>query len=433
MKILIKNIRVINPASKKDEIADILIDGDKISKIAKSVRAGSKPAHMDRVIDGTGKIAMPALIDMHVHARQPGREDKETIASAAAAAAKGGIGTILTMPNTEPAIDSAAAVKNLNTIIKREARARVFVAGAITRQRAGKKLTDFARLKKSGAIALSDDGSSIADKKLMLEAFKKSKKANILISCHSEDEALSARGVVNSGIISTRMGLRGISRESEYKCIARDIELAKKAGTRVHIAHVSCRESVEIISRAKKQGAEVTAETAPHYFALTEEAVLGFDTNMKMNPPLRGKEDRDAVIEGLRDGTIDVIASDHAPHTDAEKDIEFDRAAFGVIGLETELSLAITELVDKNVLDWMGLAGKMAYNPAKILGLDQGRLATGARADIVIISPDKSWALKKEDIISKSKNSCFLGKKLKGVVEYTIFNGEIIYQNGIRS
>jgi dihydroorotase len=262
----------------------------------------------------------------------------------------------------------------------------------------------------------------------MLEALKLAKEENILVICHSEDKSLSGNGVVSLGFTSTRMGLRGISKESEYKRVQRDIELAEKLDASVHIAHVSCAESVEIIACAKKKGVKVSCETAPHYFALSEEAVLGYDTNRKMNPPLRGKSDVTAIQQGLKDGTIDAIASDHAPHTENEKEIEFERAEFGVIGLETILAVSITELVNKDILGWTDLVKKLALNPAKILGIGKGTLSIGAEADLIVVSADKEWVVKKEELISKSKNCAFLGKKLTGVVECTICHGKIAYK-----
>ncbi len=423
MKLLIRNGRVVDPQKNSAEISDILVKDGRIEKVSKGI-----VNHADRLIDAQGKIVMPGLVDMHVHLREPGREDKETVSSGTMAALKGGVTALLAMPNTLPAIDSAQQVALLQDIIKKTAHMDVFISAAITKQRLGKELTDAGKLKKAGVIALSDDGSSVDDDGLFLEALKKAAKSKLLIICHSEDRALSAKGVVNLGFISTRMGLRGISKESEYKRVARDIGLAKKAGASVHIAHVSCKESVELVARAKQEGAKVTCETCPHYFALGEEAVLGYDANMKMNPPLRAKADAAAIKQGLKDGTIDAISSDHAPHTENEKDIEFDRAEFGVIGLETELAVSITELIQAGYLDWPGLAKKMSLNPARILGIKKGTLGVGADADIIIIDPDKEWVVRKEDLISKSKNSAFLGRKLKGLVEYAIYGGKIAYQ-----
>jgi len=248
------------------------------------------------------------------------------------------------------------------------------------------------------------------------------------VLCHCEDKSLSKNRVVNLGFTSTRMGLRGISKESEYKRVERDIKLAEKADSPIHIAHVSCKESVEIIALAKGKGIKVTSDTCPHYFALSDAAVLGYDTNMKMNPPLRSKDDVGAIKKGLKNGIIDAIASDHAPHTENEKDIEFERAEFGVIGLETELAVAITELVHTGLLTWLDLARKMSLEPAKILRIKKGTLSVGTDADLIVLSPDKEWIVEKQNLISKSKNSCFLGRKLKGSVEYTICNGKIAYR-----
>ena len=422
MSLLIKNGRVISPADNLDKVCDILVENTKISQVSQNINAAA-----DTVIDASGKIVMPGLVDMHTHLREPGREDKETIFTATKAALKGGVTSLLAMPNTNPAMDSTENIKLLKDVIQKTAQADVFVCGAITMGRLGRDLTDFAKLKKEGAIAISDDGASVDSDELMLEALKQAKKQNILVISHCEDRALSAKGVVNLGLTSTRMGLKGISRESEYKRVQRDIELAEKAGAPIHIAHVSSKESVEIIARAKKNGIKVTCETAPHYFSLTEEAVFGYDTNFKMNPPLRAKEDMLAIRQGLSDGTIDVIASDHAPHTENEKEIEFDRAEFGVTGLETELAVSITELVKTGLLDWPDLAKKLCLNPAKILGIDKGALSVGCDADIIVLSPDKEWVVKKEEFISKSKNSAFLGGRLKSVVEYVIYSGKITH------
>ncbi len=423
MKLLIKGARVIDPAGRLDKAADILIDGSRIVKLEKNITGTA-----DEVIDARDKIVMPGIVDMHVHLREPGREDKETIYSGTRAALKGGVTSVLAMPNTLPAIDSLDNIKLLKNIIRKSAQANVFVCAAITKGRQGKELTKIAGFKKEGVRAISDDGASVDDAKLMLGALKQAAKQKITVICHSEDKRLSNHGAVNLGVVSTRMGLKGISSESEYKRVERDLRLAKEAGVPVHIAHLSCRESVELIARAKKKGVRVTAETAPHYFALSEEAVLGYDTNLKMNPPLRSKEDVEAIKAGLKDGTIDAIASDHAPHTENEKEIEFERAEFGVVGLETMLSVAITELVGKGLLDWLGLAEKLMLNPARILGLDKGALRAGKDADLIVVAPDREWQVEKETLISLSRNSAFLGRKLKGLVEYTILNGRIAYK-----
>lgn len=423
MKLLVRNGRVIDPANNLDKVCDILVEAGKISRVADNIKANG-----DNIIDATGKIVFPGIVDMHVHLREPGREDKETIASGTKAALAGGVTTLLAMPNTDPAIDSVENARFLKDAIQKTASADVLICAAITRGRQGKELTDIVKLKKEGALALSDDGSSVDSDALMLEAFKKARQEGILVICHSEDKFLSNKGVVNLGLTSTRLGLKGIPGASEYKRVERDIQLAEKAKAAVHIAHVSCKESVELIASAKKKGINVTAETAPHYFALSEEDVLGYDTNMKINPPLRGKLDREAIKKALKNGTIDAIASDHAPHTENEKEIEFERAEFGSIGLETELAVSITELVKTGLLDWLGLAKKLCLNPAKILGISKGSLSVGQVADLIIIDPEREWVVKKEGLLSKSRNSAFLGRKLTGKVEYTILSGKVVYK-----
>jgi dihydroorotase len=378
MKVLIRNGHLVDPANKLDAVYDILLANGKVAKVGQRLTEAA-----EEIIDATNKIVAPGLIDMHVHLREPGREDKETVASATRAALKGGITSVLAMPNTGAPIDCAENVELLQTIIKRTACANVFIAGAITCQRKGEKLTDITKLKKKGVVAISDDGASVDNDSLFLKALKKADETNLLVICHSEDKALSFGGAVNLGITSTRMGLRGISCESEYKRVQRDIELASKAKAKIHIAHVSCKESVEIIDQAKKKG--------------------------------------------LKRGVIDVIATDHAPHTENEKDIEFERAAFGMIGLETLLSLGLTELVEKKILTLPQLIQKMAVNPAKILGIAGGGLSKGSCADVIIFDPHTEWLLEKAEIVSKSKNSPFIGRKLKGVIEYTIHQGELVF------
>ena len=423
MKLVIRNGHVIDPANKIDDNLDILIEGEKISRVAKAIDSKA-----ETVIDASGKIIIPGIIDMHVHLREPGREDKETVASGTKAAARGGVTSVLAMPNTLPSLDSIEIIKTLKDIIKNTANVDVFICGAITIGRAGKEPVNISALKKEGVIAISDDGASIDSDEIMLKALEKAKKEKVLVICHSEDKSLSHNGVVNLGFTSTRLGLRGISKESEYKRVGRDIKLAEETGAAIHIAHVSTSESVEIIRKAKKIGVKVTCETAPHYFALNEEDLLDYNTNMKINPPLRSKEDIAAIKQGLKDGTIDIIASDHAPHTENEKDIEFDHAEFGTTGLETELSVSIAELIAGGVLTWSELVKKISLNPAKALGIDKGSLAAGKDADIVIISPDKEWLVKKQDFVSRSKNSAFIGRKLKGAVEYTLHKGKVVYK-----
>lgn len=423
MKILIQHATVVDGATNLAKECDILVKDGIISAIAKDIKETA-----DQTINAQNKVVMPGIIDMHVHLREPGREDKETIASGTAAALKGGVTSVLAMPNTQPSIDNAKAARLLRSLIVKTAQANVFMAGAITVERKGRKLAAISALKKEGIVAITDDGASVDDPGLLLQALKLAKKNKVTVICHCEDKGLSRNGVVNRGVTSTVLGLRGIPTEAEYKRVERDIALAEKAGASIHIAHVSCKESIDCIARAKKRGVNVSAETAPHYFALDETELLSYDTNKKINPPLRTKADVEAIKQGLKNGIIDVIASDHAPHTDNEKDIEFDHAEFGAIGLETELAVSITELIKPGILDWPQLVRALCWNPAKILGLKRGALREGAAADIIIVDPNKEWIVQRKNLISKSKNSCFLGKKLFGCVEYTIVNGKIAYK-----
>ena len=424
MSILIKNGRLIDPQSRIDKVCDLLVEKGRVRSISKTINARAKDT-----IDARGCIVSPGLVDMHVHLREPGREDKETINSATRAALKGGVTSLLAMPNTTPCIDSPQAVSLLGKIIDKTAKANVFIAGAITRGRKGHELVNMAGLRAKGVMVITDDGASVDDDKVLLKVMQQAKKQDMVVMCHCEDKLLSADGSVNRGLTSTRMGLRGISKESEFKRVERDIVIAEKTGARIHIAHVSCKESAEIIRKAKKRKIHVTAETCPHYFALSETDVINFDTNMKMNPPLRGKEDAAAIKKALADGTIDAIASDHAPHTDNEKDIEFERAAFGVIGLETELTVAVTELLHLGIIDWKRLVEILSTNPAKIIGLKKGALAQGDDADIAIIDPEEEWTFTKQEILSKSKNSPFINRRFKGRPIHTILAGKLAYSN----
>ena len=424
MKYLIKNGRVIDPAGKIDESSDIFISEGKIENIGKDLNV--KP---DEVIDAKDRIVAPGLVDMHVHLREPGREDKETIQSGTRAALKGGFTSVACMPNTEPPIDNPKIVKLVRDIIKKDALCNVFITGAITEGRKGKGLADFDQMRKAGITTVSDDGACVEDADLMLKALKGCKKHHLLLIDHCEDTKISSGGVINKGFVSTKMGLRGIPKEAEHKMVKRDIELAKKASANIHIAHISCRESIDLIRKAKRDGIKVSTETAPHYFSLTEDCCVTYDTNMKMNPPLRTREDVEAVKNGLSDGTIDAIATDHAPHTDSEKDVEFDFAPFGIIGLESALSLGAMELVEKKILSWPDLIIKMSVNPARILRINRGSLKNGSIADVIIIDPDKEYIYKKESIESKSKNSPFINWQFKAKVTHVFVGGRLIMKD----
>lgn len=425
-KYLIKKGRVVDPATKTDAVMDILISSGKIEKTGQNIAANGAA-----IIDVSGSIVAPGFIDMHVHLREPGREDKETIRTGTRAAIHGGFTGVACMPNTEPAIDCPEMVKAVRDIAKKEGVCNVFIIGAITKTRGGKILSDIKGMKAEGIVAISDDGSSVEDARIMSAGLKEAKKEGVVLIAHCEDADLAAKGVVNRGLISTKMGLRGISKESEYERVRRDMELAKEVNAAIHIAHVSCMESVEAIRKAKRAGVKVTAETCPHYLALTEDCCVTYDTNTKMNPPLRTKDDVNAIKAGLQDGTIDVIATDHAPHTDCEKDVEFDLAPFGIIGLETALGLAVTELIDGKVLTWPELIAKLSLNPARILGINSAGLARGAVADITIIEPSREYTYTKDSIESKSRNSPFIGWKLKGGVSHVFVAGKMVVKDGV--
>ena len=422
MKILIKNGYIHDPANKKEGALDILIEGDKILKIAKKI--GEKA---DKTIDAKGKIILPGLIDMHAHLREPGREDAETIATGLAAAACGGFTGVGAMPNTTPCCDNQEVVDFILEEARKANAANLYPIGAVTKNREGKELSEIGELKDARCVAISDDGNSVKDTYIMRRALEYAQMFDMPIVSHCEDRELSANGVMREGYTSTVIGLKGIPSVAESAIVARDLLLAEFTGARIHIAHVSCKESVELIRAAKARGVKVTCETCPHYLILTDESVKNFDTNFKMNPPLPTKEDRDELRKAIKDGTIDVISTDHAPHIEGEKDVEFNRAPFGIIGLETAVAVLATELIGAGVAGWNDIARMMSQQPAEIFGLDKGTLSEGADADITIIDPNEKWVYKKEEIKSKSKNSPFIGTEFKGRVKYTITTGRIIF------
>ena len=418
--IKIKGARVIDPGNI-DRVADILIEDGRIKKIGESI----PDKDFSKVIDATGKLATPGLIDMHTHLREPGHEYKETIESGCRAAAAGGFATICCMPNTDPVNDNCETTEFIIQKAAKAGFARALPVAAITVGLAGKNLTEFYNLKKSGAVAVSDDGMPISNAMLMRKALEYAKGANLFLISHCEEIDLAGEGVMNEGPMATKMGLSGIPNAAESVMVERDIALSELTGAHVHIAHVSASESVRAIREAKKRGVNVTAETAPHYFTLTDKDVGEYDTNAKMNPPLRSKADRRAIREGLSDNTIDVIATDHAPHSSIEKKIEFDRAANGITGLETSLPLSLA-LVRKNILTMDGLIRKMSKNPAKILKI-KNDLIPGALADITIIDPEKKFRVDPDNFFSLSKNTPFSGMSLKGKAVLTMAGGKIIF------
>ena len=424
MSLLIRNAVIVSAEKIAKQAHDILLEKGKIAKIAPSIPAGSH-----KVVDAKGKLVMPGLIDMHVHLREPGREDKETIETGSKAAVKGGFTTILCMPNTNPVIDNCMIVEAILEEAQRVGLTNVLPIGAISRGQKDQDLADIFELKQAGCVALSDDGKSVVNSQLMRHAMEYAKMADILLIEHCEDPLLAAGGVMNEGVNSTLLGLKGIPSIAETVIVSRDIELAHYLKTRVHMAHMSTKRSVELIRFAKSQGIQVTAEACPHHFTLTDDMVKTFDTNTKVNPPLRTQEDIEAIKEGLKDGTIDCIVTDHAPHTREDKEAEFDCAPFGMIGLETSVGLTITELVEKKVLTFPQMVDKMSTAPARILKLaGKGEIKEGMDADITIVDPDREWEVRREDFVSKSKNSPFVGRKLKGAVEVTIYGGKVVYE-----
>lgn len=423
MKLLIQNGRVIDPASGFDGIADVLVSGSTIGKIGKNIP-------LDEVherIDAAGCVVLPGLVDMHVHFREPGREDQETIIGGSLVAAKGGFTSVCTMPNTTPVIDNQALVR----FIKLEAEngpINVYPIATITKGAQGEEISEMGELVKAGAVGFSDDGKPVMNSLVMRRALEYSRMFGRPIISHAEDLSLSDEGIINEGHNSVLLGLKGIPREAEEVMISRDVLLARLTQGKLHIAHVSSGGSVEIIKRAKAAGVKVSCETAPHYFSLTDDAVAQFLSMAKMNPPLRTEEDRLKIIEGLRDGTIDVIATDHAPHLSNEKMQEIAYAPFGIVGLETAVPLVITELVKKQNFSFIEAFAKLTANPARILGIDAGKIAEGKTADITIINPERKVVIDEAFIASKCKNTPFLGMELFGSVEYTICSGKIVYR-----
>ncbi|OGW36793.1 MAG: dihydroorotase [Nitrospirae bacterium GWC2_56_14] len=421
MNILIKNGHIIDPANKVDEKLDILISDGKIEKLGKTGSVSSPDA---QVIDAAGKLVVPGLIDMHVHLREPGFEYKETIATGTAAAKAGGFTSVCCMPNTNPVNDNRSVTEFILSQAAKEASACVFPIGAITKGSKGEELSEMGELRAAGCVAVSDDGKPVMNAAIMRRAMEYARVFDLLVISHCEDSSLSAKGVMNEGFVSTELGLRGIPRSAEDVMTARDISLAELTGARVHIAHVSTAGSVDLLRAAKARGVKVTAETCPHYFSLTDEAVRGYNTMAKMNPPLRTAEDVAAIKAGLKDGTIDVIATDHAPHGRDEKSGEFDYAPFGIVGLETALGLSL-RLVAEKVLTLQQVLCKLSLNPASVLKIGKGTLKTGGDADITIIDADLAWTVDASQFRSRSKNTPFNGLKLTGRAVQTIVGGRV--------
>lgn len=428
---VIANGRVIDPSLGFVSAAHVFIRDGKIAGVQKDTPASRKlvkSLDKSRVINAEGKLVTPGLIDVHVHLREPGREDAETIESGCRAAAAGGFTAVCCMPNTHPRIDNQETVKFVQDRAK-SADARVYVVGAITKNLDGKELSEIGDLVKMGAVAITDDGRYVQDPNIMRRALEYSRMFDIPVMQHAEDQFLVAGGVMNESFESSRLGLRGAPAVAEEVAVLRDIALCRVTGARLHIQHITTRQAVEAVRQAKRAGIKVTCEACPHHFVLTDEEIgKEYNTYLRVNPPLRSRDDRDAVIEGLVDGTIDCIASDHAPHPEEDKDCEFDMAPAGMIGLETTVGLVKTYLIDKGYLDWADAIRKMTADPARIFGLPGGTLAEGSPADISIIDPEKKWTVKADNFRSRSQNSPFIGYKLSGQVVRTILGGRVVFE-----
>lgn len=422
MTILIKNGRIIDPMSNRDEVVDLYVEDGKVAQVGKGIEKEA-----ERVIDATGLLVMPGFIDLHVHLREPGLEHKETIETGAMAAARGGFTTICAMPNTKPVVDSREVVED---IYKRaeKAKCHVLQVGAVTKGQMGAELADIREMKQAGICAISEDGKSVMDSKLYKEAMVIAKEEKLPVFAHCEDKNLVGKGALNAGKKAEELGVEGITNAVEDIITARDILLSKETGARLHLCHCSTADSVRMVEEAKKEGLLVTAEVCPHHFTLTEDDIEGSDTNYKMNPPLRSKADKEALIEGLKNNIMDVISTDHAPHHADEKAKPMAEAPFGIVGLETAYALTNSELVEKGYLSQKQLVEKMSANPAKVLGMDKGCIGEGKVADIVITNPKEEYVIDVNEFASKGKNTPFNGRKVTGKVKYTILAGELVYE-----
>jgi dihydroorotase len=416
----ITNGRVIDPSQNLDQVTDLWIRGEHIFAL------GPRPdLQATRTIDAAGKIVCPGLIDMHVHLREPGREEDETIATGTAAALAGGVTSVACMPNTEPALDSQAAAEFVYLQAERAGNANVFPVGAITKGRQGAELAEIGGLVEGGAVAFTDDGSPVVSAEIMRRALEYCRMFDKAVLSHSEDLELTRGGVMNEGFESMRLGLRGMPAAAEEIMVYRDIALAELTGGRLHILHVSTAGSVELIRRARQRGVQVTGEACPHHFTLTDRCLRGFDSNFKMAPPLRTEADVRAVIEGLKDGTLAVIATDHAPHAPEKKMRELDQAPNGIIGLETLIPTCVVSLIEPGHLTWPQLIEKLTINPARVLGIDRGTLRPGADADVTVIDPAVEWTIDPSQFRSKSRNCPFAGWKVRGRAQTVIVSGEV--------
>ena len=422
--ILLRGGRVIDPASGRDEIADVLLLAGKVEAVGQGIGTPDDA----EVMDASGRIVAPGFIDLHTHLREPGQEDLETIATGALAAVAGGFTAVCAMPNTDPVCDNQGVVGFVVSQAQRAGKARVYPIGAVSLGQRGQQLAEFGELVGAGAVAVSDDGHPVPSSHLMRTALEYANVFGIPVADHCEDMSLAEGGAMHEGIVCTRLGLKGIPSAAEEIIVARDIILSELTGGHVHLCHMSTRGSVELIRRAKDKGLKVTAEACPHHFTLTHESCEGYNTNAKMNPPLREAADREAIREALRDGTIDAIATDHAPHHYDAKEREFDQAPNGIIGLETAFALANSELVGAGVLTLTGLVERMSTMPARIFHLPGGSLAKGAPADVVLLDPEAEWTVNPAEFRSRSRNTPFGGRSVRGRAVTTIVRGQVVFQ-----
>ena len=424
MKLLIKNGNVIDPATNTDAVMDVLVEDGVIKEVAPSITVD-----FDKEIDASGLVVAPGLIDMHVHFRDPGQTYKEDILTGSKAAAKGGFTTVCCMPNTNPVIDSAEVVKYIIDKAAENKYTNVLPVGAVTIGMRGEEITDIEELKAAGICAISEDGKSVMDVEVYSKAMAKAAELNVPVLAHCEEINLVQGGVMNADSKAEKLGLKGITNEVEDIIAQRDINLAEKFGTTLHLCHCSTKDSVEMLKVAKAKGVKASGEVCPHHFTLTTDDIPSNDANFKMNPPLRTAEDRDALIKGLSEDILEVISTDHAPHSEEEKANGFENSPFGIVGLETSVGLTVTKLVKPGHITLKQMIEKMSYNPAKILGIEKGTLKEGSVADITIFDPDEEYTVDKNDFESKGKNTPFDGYKLFGKVKYTVLDGEIVYND----